>query len=140
MDRAYRLVAYGVHRDCEKPGCDGDYKFTGQAAAGAADGGGPRRAQAGAERMSGAILFGVGPFDVVQPGEKMKLYQYAILYHPLPTKEQTERGEKPKSEIIKDITSIIANDDKGAGMIVARGIPDTFIDKLDQVEIILKPF
>lgn len=27
----------------------------------------------------------------------MKLYEYAVIFNPLPTKDENERGEKPKA-------------------------------------------
>ncbi len=70
----------------------------------------------------------------------MKLYEYAVLHHPLPTKDQKERGETPKSELIVDVTRVLSNNDKEAMMLAARAIPETYTDKLDRVEIALRPF
>ena len=70
----------------------------------------------------------------------MKLYEYAVIYNPLPTKEQVERGEKPKSELIVDIKHVLSNSDKEAAMLAARDIPEIYTDKLDRVEIALRPF
>lgn len=70
----------------------------------------------------------------------MKLYEYAVIYNPLPTKDQKERGESPKSELIVDVTRILSNNDKEAMMLAARAIPENYTDKLDRVEIALRPF
>ena len=70
----------------------------------------------------------------------MKLYEYAVIYNPLATKDQKERGETPKSELIVDVTRILSNNDKEAMMLAARAIPEKFTDKLDRVEIALRPF
>lgn len=70
----------------------------------------------------------------------MKLFEFAVIYKPVATKEQQERGEKPKSELIVDVTRVLANDDKEASMLAARAIPDEYTDKLDRVEIALRPF
>ena len=70
----------------------------------------------------------------------MKLFEYAVIYNPLPTKEQVERGEKPKSELIVDVKRVLSNNDKEAAMLAARDIPDAYTDKLDRVEIALRPF
>ena len=70
----------------------------------------------------------------------MRLYEYAVIYNPLPTKEQVERGEKPKSELIVDVKRVLSNSDKEAAMLAARDIPDAYTDKLDRVEIALRPF
>lgn len=70
----------------------------------------------------------------------MKLFEYAVIYNPLPTKDQKERGEAPKSELIVDVTRVISNNDKEAMMLAARAIPVEYTDKLDRVEIALRPF
>lgn len=70
----------------------------------------------------------------------MKLYQYAIIFHPKQTKQQKDDGIDPVSKIVKDITSILAPDDKSALLIIAREIPTEYTDKLSQVEIALRPF
>lgn len=70
----------------------------------------------------------------------MKLYEYAVIFNPVATKDQQERGEKPKSELIVDVTRVLARDDKEASMLAARAIPETYTDKLDRVEIALRPF
>lgn len=70
----------------------------------------------------------------------MKLYEYAVIYNPIATKEQQERGDKPKSELIVDVKRVLSNSDKEAMMLAARDIPDDYTDKLDRVEIALRPF
>jgi hypothetical protein len=70
----------------------------------------------------------------------MKLYEYAVIFNPLPTKDENERGEKPKAKLVVDVTRTLANDDKEAMMLAARAIPAEYTDKLDRVEIALRPF
>ncbi len=69
-----------------------------------------------------------------------KIFEFAVIYHPVPTKDQQERGERPKSELVVPVTTVLANDEKQAGMLAARAIPETFTDKLDRLEIALRPF
>lgn len=70
----------------------------------------------------------------------MKIYEYAVIHHPLATKEQQDRGEKPRSVLVVDVTRILARDEKEASMLAARAIPEDFTDKLDRVEIAMRPF
>lgn len=70
----------------------------------------------------------------------MKLYEYAVIYNPIATKEQNERGDKPKSELIVDVKRVLANSEKEAMMLAARDIPADYTGKLDRVEIALRPF
>jgi hypothetical protein len=70
----------------------------------------------------------------------MKLYEYAVIYNPIATKEQQDRGDKPKSVLIVDVKRVLSNSDKEAMMLAARDIPSDYTDKLDRVEIALRPF
>lgn len=70
----------------------------------------------------------------------MKLFEFAAIYNPVATKDEAERGVTPKSKLIVDVQRVLANNDKEAAMIAARAIPEEFIDKLDRVEIAVRPF
>ena len=70
----------------------------------------------------------------------MKLYEYAVIHNPLPTKDQKERGETPKSQLVVDVTRVLANNEKEAMMLAARAIPQEYTDSLDRVEIAIRPF
>ncbi len=69
-----------------------------------------------------------------------KIFEYAVIHHPVATKDQQDRGDKPKSELIVDVKRVLANNEKEAAMLAARDIPEAFTDKLDRVEIALRPF
>jgi hypothetical protein len=70
----------------------------------------------------------------------LKLFEYVVIHNPLPTKEQAERGESAKSVLIVDVKRVLANSEKEAMMLAARDIPSDYTDKLDRVEIALRPF
>lgn len=70
----------------------------------------------------------------------MKLYEYAIIYNPLQTQAQRNNGEAAKSVLVAGIKHLLANSEKEAQMLVAREIPSEYTDKLDRVEIALRPF
>jgi len=70
----------------------------------------------------------------------MKLFEYAVLFHPRATKDQVERGDLPASELIVEVEQVLARSDKEALMMATRAIPEQYEDKLDQVEIALRPF
>ena len=69
-----------------------------------------------------------------------KIFEYAVIHHPVATKDQQDRGEKPKSELVVDVKRVLANNEKEAAMLAARDIPAEYTDKLDRVEIALRPF
>jgi hypothetical protein len=71
---------------------------------------------------------------------KGKLFEYAVLYHPKQTKDQHERGEWPKSEVITEVTRVLAGTEAEVAMLAARSVPDSFIGKLEDVEVVVRPF
>jgi len=68
-----------------------------------------------------------------------KIYEYAVLYHPKARKVGDETVTDP-STILVDVKRVISNDDKSVAIMAAREIPEGFLDKLDQVEIAIRPF
>src|SRR5947207_1238077 len=70
---------------------------------------------------------------------KGKLFEFAVLYHPKPTKDQNDRGESPKSIIIVDLTSIVTVDEKQITITASRSIPQDHAGHLDDIEILVLP-
>lgn len=64
----------------------------------------------------------------------MNVFQYVVFY--LPHEDETD----DKARIIVDPATILAKDERQAMMLAARAVPEYFIDKLDQVEIAVRPF
>ena len=71
---------------------------------------------------------------------KGKLFEYAALYHPKQTKDQAERGESPKSVLVTPPTTIMAGSEQEVGIVAARALPAEYVDKLEDVEIVVRPF
>ena len=70
---------------------------------------------------------------------KGKLFEYAVLYHPKRTKEAVEAGTYPKSIVVVKPTVVIGSDGE-VPMVAARAIPAEYQDKLEDVEIVVRPF
>lgn len=69
---------------------------------------------------------------------KQKLFQFAVLHHE--RIEKANNKEEIKSiEVIK-IKTILAMDEKVALLLIAKQIPDEYQDKLQDIEILLRPF
>ena len=66
-----------------------------------------------------------------------RLFEYAVLFHPA---RKSEKEEQKKSEIVTDVSRVLATTDAEVAMLAARSIPEKFLDKLDQIEIIVRPF
>jgi hypothetical protein len=68
---------------------------------------------------------------------KSRLFQYAVIWHPT---EKQVKDDGAKSKLIKELSTILAVDDKSVLMSASMGIPTEYKDQLDQVEIVVRPF
>jgi hypothetical protein len=66
----------------------------------------------------------------------MKLYQYAVILHP--TKKDREDGKLP--ELLVKITETLAETDNAVAILASREIPQEHLDKLDRIEVAVRPF
>lgn len=69
-----------------------------------------------------------------------KLFEYALVYHPKQTKEQHDRGEMPKSVLVKEPTRLLAASEQEVSILAARSIPEDHIPHLEDIEVIVRPF
>lgn len=69
-----------------------------------------------------------------------KLFEFAVLHHPKQTEDQFKRGEFPKSVMIVEPTRVIAGSDKEVGILAARSLKEEYLSKLDEIEILVRPF
>lgn len=70
----------------------------------------------------------------------MKLFEYAIIYTPRNTKEMIDAGEVNKPVLLVAITAVLAKDLAQANMLAARAIPESHVDKMDQLTIAVRDF
>lgn len=71
---------------------------------------------------------------------KQKVFEYVVLYHPKSKKDKDGNEETGKSKLLVDVTRVLADSDKEVGILAARLIPEEYLDKLEQVEIVVRPF
>lgn len=70
----------------------------------------------------------------------MKLFEYAVIYNPKQTKKQDEEGVQAKSVLVVDVQRILARDAAEVTLIAARQIPEEYLDRLNQVDVVVRPF
>lgn len=63
---------------------------------------------------------------------KSKLFQYAVIYNP------TTEGETPK--IIVEPTTVIGKSENSVSMKAIREIPEEYMDKFEDIEVVVRPF
>lgn len=68
-----------------------------------------------------------------------QLFEFAVLYHPKPTKDQADRNEYPKSVVVVEPQRVIGQEAE-VPMLAARAIPPDYADKLGDCEIVVRPF
>lgn len=67
---------------------------------------------------------------------KCKLFEFAILEHP--TEKEIEEGAT--SKVLVATTQVLAPDERTAGMLAGRQIPESALARIDRLEIALRPF
>jgi ABC-type oligopeptide transport system substrate-binding subunit len=67
-----------------------------------------------------------------------KIFEYAVLYHPKAKKNGEEKVDP--SKLIVDVKRVVAPDEKTVDIMSSRDIPEDYLDKLEQVEIAIRPF
>lgn len=68
----------------------------------------------------------------------MKLFQYAIIY--VPKENDSNKSSGAKAKVLVPITECLAEDQNGATILAARAIPEEYIDRLDEVQVVTRPF
>jgi len=69
-----------------------------------------------------------------------RFFQYAVIYHPKPTKDQIDSGERPKSVVVTDVTTVLAGSEQEVGILAARSISERYVENLEDVEVLVRPF
>ena len=63
---------------------------------------------------------------------KAVLYEYAVIHNP--TKKDSV------AKILVDVTQVLARTEKEVVILAAREIPDDYLDRLEEVDIAVRPF
>ena len=63
----------------------------------------------------------------------MKLWEYAILFVPSDSSDD-------KPVVIQGISTVLASTQDNALVLAARDIPEEYLDRLDEVEVVVRPF
>lgn len=72
--------------------------------------------------------------------ERARIFEYAAIHQPTPSKNGAGEKKKAKPVLIVDVTRVLAANEQEATILAARAIPDTYLDKLEEVEIVIRPF
>ncbi len=67
-----------------------------------------------------------------------KVYEYVLIFRP--TAKERKDDDKKDFLINGGVNHVLAKDEAMAAMVVAREIPNEYEDRLDQVEIAIRPF
>lgn len=71
---------------------------------------------------------------------KGKLFEVAVLYHPRKTKEHIDAGTDPKSVILTEPHTVLAQNEHEIAVRTARELPEKYLTELEDVEIVVRPF
>ncbi len=68
---------------------------------------------------------------------RARIFEYAVIHHPKP-KKKDEPAEK--SVLIVDVERVLAVEPQEVTILASRQIPEDYLDKLEQIEIAVRPF
>ena len=71
---------------------------------------------------------------------KGKLFEYAVLFHPKTLKDNAQNDITPPSKIIVPHAVALFTTEKEAGLKASRAIPAEYEDKLEDCEVLVRPF
>ena len=71
---------------------------------------------------------------------KGKMFDFAVLYHPKQTKDTAGNDTTPASQLIVKPQQTLAINEKEVGLRASRAIPAEFDDRLDDCEVLVRPF
>ena len=71
---------------------------------------------------------------------RQNLFEYVILHHPKPQRDAHGFEEPTKSTIVKEPSYVLSVTEQEVTITAARAIPEEYLDRLDQIEIRVRPF
>jgi hypothetical protein len=71
---------------------------------------------------------------------KGKLFEYAVIHHPKPTKDAAGNETAGKSKLVTDLKRELATEPGEVSILAARSIPEEYLDKLEEIEIVVRSF
>lgn len=69
--------------------------------------------------------------------EQVRLYEYAVILQP---KEDKDGVVVEEGKVLVAPQTVLARDDRQAGVLAARAIPEEEIEKLDRITVVVRPF
>lgn len=73
---------------------------------------------------------------IIKKMKDVKLYQYAVFF--TPTEKEAKDGLKP--EVLTQVTNVLVGNEQEAVILASRSIPENYLDRLAQVNIVVRPF
>ena len=71
---------------------------------------------------------------------KGKLFEYAVLYHPKTKKDPQGNEIEKKSQLLGEVKRVLAESPDQVSILAARDIPPEYLEKLEEIEIVVRPF
>ena len=68
------------------------------------------------------------------------IFEYAILYNPPEKYDESGNEILQSTVLVSDVTRIMASDATEATLLAARTIPAEYLDKMDRIEVAVRPF
>lgn len=78
--------------------------------------------------------------DDMSENGKGRLFEFAVLYHPAPKFDKNGNETRERSKLIVPVEHALVSSEQEALILASRKIPDEYLEKLEEVEIAVRPF
>lgn len=68
------------------------------------------------------------------------LYEYTVVHHPRVMKDAQGNETQGPDTVVVDVERVMAKNEGEVAIRAARRIPEQYTEKLDEVEILVRPF
>jgi hypothetical protein len=89
-----------------------------------------------AETFPGNMFFPYPNSTTLMP----KLFEYAIVFIPKQTKDNSGNDTTPDPEVLQQPKAIYAESETAVTVRAAREIPEDYTDRIAQVQVLVRPF
>lgn len=69
-----------------------------------------------------------------------KLFEYAVILHPKQKKDAAGNDSTERDRVLVDVTRVLASSDREVAILAARQIPEDYVGRLEEIEVVIRPF
>lgn len=85
-------------------------------------------------------ILNIKELNMSSNGDRAQLFEYAVLWQPKERTDSNGNDVTPASTILVQPTRVLVKNEGEAMITASRAIPEEYLGKLDEVELVVRPF